>query len=184
MGLSLWLLILLVNDGGVSRWGIPEVAPLQMVDSPRAASPSRRKLWATMAGALLRRSRPSGGGGGVLEHPEGSHAWRAFGIPSPPRSGGWISDGVGGWTCCVSRGNYGHPARKLTWLYLFGVVGPPSLEWSHPIRRLPGVDTASHELRRRLIRTGVVQRLSHRQRAATPIVFRDLLLSLARLAFI
>ena len=28
--------------------------------------------------------------GGVLEHPEHSHAWKHFGLPKPPRDGGWI----------------------------------------------------------------------------------------------
>jgi hypothetical protein len=38
----------------------------------------------------------------------------------------------------------------------------------------------SAEERRRAVRTGVVQRLSKRQRAATPEPFRDLLLGMAR----
>lgn len=29
--------------------------------------------------------------GGVLEHPEGSHAWNAFGLKAPPRNGGWVA---------------------------------------------------------------------------------------------
>lgn len=51
--------------------------------------------------------------GGVLEHPEASHAWSAFGIAPPPRRGGWIRL-VTGWTCCVEQGHYGHRARKAT----------------------------------------------------------------------
>lgn len=62
--------------------------------------------------------------GGVLEHPEASHAWRAHGIVLPPKSGGWVSAGLcGGWTCCVEQGHYGHPASKATWLYVHGVPG-------------------------------------------------------------
>lgn len=35
--------------------------------------------------------------GGVLEHPEGSHAWAHFGLNIPSRTSGWISaDFVGG----------------------------------------------------------------------------------------
>jgi hypothetical protein len=122
--------------------------------------------------------------GGVIEHPEGSHAWRAFRIPDPPRGGGWIlaASSPGVWTCCVAQGNYGHRARKLTWLLFVGTNPPPSLDWSKCIRRVPGADQATGMERRRLIRTGVCQRLSHRQRAATPLPFRDLLLSLARMA--
>lgn len=29
--------------------------------------------------------------GGVLEHPEKSHAWDHFGLNKPPREGGWIA---------------------------------------------------------------------------------------------
>ena len=67
--------------------------------------------------------------GGVLEHPEGSHAWRRFALNLPPRSGGWIAaDFDGGWTCCVEQGYYGHRARKPTWLYAHGRL-PTSLAW-------------------------------------------------------
>jgi hypothetical protein len=121
--------------------------------------------------------------GGVLEHPEASHAFRAFGLPPPPKDGGWfgVADGFGGWVCCVEQGHYGHEARKATWLYAAGGVSPLGLIWgpSHGSRRL---DDGFHsaEERRRAIRTGACQRLSKRQRAATPVAFRDLLLSIAR----
>ncbi len=121
--------------------------------------------------------------GGVIEHPEGSHAWRAFGIPTPPKSGGWFACIGGGWTCCVEQCHYGHPARKATWLYVRGVVAPPPLIWgpsSSGDRLDEGVHTA--EERRRATKTGRCQRLSKRQRSATPKAFRDLLLSIARSA--
>jgi hypothetical protein len=55
--------------------------------------------------------------GGVLEHPEASHAWMIHGLLAPPKTGYWIAAGDGlGWTCCVEQGNYGHRARKATWL--------------------------------------------------------------------
>lgn len=118
--------------------------------------------------------------GGVLEHPEGSHAWRAFGLNLPPRHGGWIAaDFVGGWTCCVEQGHYGHRARKATWLYAHG-VSLPSLQWgSCGIRERLDEGFHSKEERRRAVRTGVCQRLSKNQRSATPQPFRDLLLSIA-----
>ena len=60
--------------------------------------------------------------GGVLEHPEHSHAWAHFGIAKPPRQGGWIkADEHGGWTCRVEQGRYGHYCPKPTWLYAVGV---------------------------------------------------------------
>lgn len=66
--------------------------------------------------------------GGVLEHPEASHAWRAFGLPIPTRREGWITGNRlrphDGWTCCVEQGHYGHRARKATWLYAFGCELP------------------------------------------------------------
>lgn len=119
--------------------------------------------------------------GGVIEHPEGSHAWRAFGLNLPPRSGGWVNaDFEGGWTCCVEQGHYGHLAHKATWLYAFGFT-PPRLKWGKSEARVK-LDEGFHsaEERRRAIRTGICQRLSARQRAATPIPFRDLLISMAR----
>lgn len=56
--------------------------------------------------------------GGVLEHPEASHAWLWHELKKPPKKGGWIpADNFGGWTCCVEQGHYGHLAGKATWLY-------------------------------------------------------------------
>jgi len=101
--------------------------------------------------------------GGVLEHPEGSHAWRAFELNIPPKNGGWVvADWQGGWTCCVEQGHYGHRARKATWLYTAGLI-PEPLIW--------GKSTATVKLE---------DSMSKRERAATPIPFRDLLISLAR----
>lgn len=122
--------------------------------------------------------------GGILEHPEGSHAWRHFGLNLPPRHGGWIvADFHGGWTCCVEQGAYGHRARKATWLYAFGVT-LPSLKWGRAQGKFDLLDEGFHskEERARKIKTGICQRLSKRQRAATPVEFRDLLLGIARSA--
>lgn len=114
--------------------------------------------------------------GGVLEHPAGSHAWARFGIARPPRAGGWVkADDFGGWTCCVDQGNYGHPAQKATWLYAVGVQ-LPELIWG----KAPRPERVGES--RRAIRTGICQRLSKRQRAATPPAFRDLLISIAQSA--
>lgn len=119
--------------------------------------------------------------GGVLEHPEASSAWGHFGLNAPPRAGGWIvADFYGGWTCCVEQGHYGHMARKATWLYAYGVE-LPDLEWgSCGIKMRLDEGFHSKEERRRAVRTGACQRLSKNQCAATPIQFRDVLLSMAR----
>jgi hypothetical protein len=118
--------------------------------------------------------------GGVLEHPEGSHAWEACGLMPPMHGGGWSAAGDGlGWTCKVNQGNYGHRATKPTWLYA-ARVELPSLDW-RPARRDPGAGLEG-AARKRAIKTGICQRLSKKQRAATPLEFRDLLLSIARSA--
>lgn len=122
--------------------------------------------------------------GGVLEHPAASHAWTAFGLNKPPRSGGWVhaedsnSFGYCGWTCCVDQGHYGHLAQKATWLYACGIA-LPELVWGKSTSKVR-LDDGYHskEERRRAIRTGICQRLSKRQRTETPIAFRDLLISL------
>lgn len=120
--------------------------------------------------------------GGIIEHPEGSHAWPHFGLSRPPRGGGWIAaDSLGGWTCCVEQGAYGHRARKATWLYAFGVE-LPSLLWGPAVGKFDLIDVSNHgskENRARLIKTGICQQMSKRKRAATPAGFRDLLLSIA-----
>lgn len=67
--------------------------------------------------------------GGVLEHPEASHAFRWFGLPRPLKSGGWTEpDSYGGRSCCVEQGHYGHAARKATWLYAV-IDAYPALVW-------------------------------------------------------
>lgn len=120
--------------------------------------------------------------GGVLEHPEASHAWKAFGLARPPRAGGWVkADDQGGWTCCVEQGHYGHKARKATWLYAVRVE-LPELNWgsSGPRARLDqGYHTAA-ERRAAGGRSAPARRLTKRECAETPTPFRDLLLRMAR----
>jgi hypothetical protein len=121
--------------------------------------------------------------GGILEHPEGSHAWGHFGLNKPPRLGGWVvADNMGGMTCCVEQGRYGHYARKPTWLYAVN-CSLTVLRWGKSEMRL---DPALIE------RVGIkkAKRLGEvcsrgggtdsRQRIATPPEFRDLLLTFAR----
>lgn len=117
--------------------------------------------------------------GGVLEHPAASSAWHAFGLLEPPRAGGWVvADWLGGWTCCVDQGHYGHRAQKATWLYAVNVP-LPLLRWGKSDRRVR-LDEGFHskEERRRKIQTGTCQRLSKKERSETPSAFRDVLLSM------
>ena len=119
--------------------------------------------------------------GGVLEHPEASHAWRYYGLTKPPKSGGWIkADEYGGLTCCVEQGHYGHLARKATWLYAVNCFNL-RFKWG-PAPKVLRLDEGFHskEERARAIKTGVGKRLSKRQREETPLAFRDILIRLVR----
>ncbi len=115
--------------------------------------------------------------GGVLEHPAYSTAWPHHGLVSPPRGGGWVpADDVGGWTCHVEQGRYGHAAKKATWLYANGVE-LPSLRWgavavsdSTALVSWCGNRTDKFYQRRRI---------SKKQASATPPEFAELLLTMA-----
>lgn len=123
--------------------------------------------------------------GGVLEHPADSRAWGAFGLNRPPRSGGWVAaDWSGGWTCYVEQGHYGHAGRKATWLYACRVE-LPSLRWGHSGQRLCPIalERYGYAKARRCGMTGRIgEKAKKHARAATPLPFRDLLLSIARSA--
>lgn len=120
--------------------------------------------------------------GGVLEHCADSQAWKAFGLTPPPRSGGWHkADDVGGYTCYVEQGFYGHVSRKPTWLYCCN-TDLPELIWGRGAQRLDPkmLEKYGYEKARRI---GIVALVGGKRkteiRNATPIPFRDLLLSLA-----
>ncbi len=147
--------------------------------------------------------------GGVLEHPEASSAWDVFGLNRPAKQGVWVNaDLLGGWTCCVEQGHYGHRARKATWLYVFGARTLPSLTWGKSGRSVRLDDGfLSAEERRRSVHPpkGITsaeraarhawldwyaketgkewccpERLSKRERSATPLPFAKLLISIAQ----
>ena len=123
--------------------------------------------------------------GGVIEHPCDSKAWKAFKLARPKRHAGWQrADDVGGWTCYVEQGHYGHMARKMTWLYACH-VDLPELDWSKGAQRLHPVALARHgyEKARRIGMTAMVGGKDKTKiRNATPTAFRDVLLSIARTA--
>jgi hypothetical protein len=148
--------------------------------------------------------------GGVLEHPASSYAWAAYGLAKPPKAGwarsgaGWVcevSQGQYGhradkltWLYYV--GQVEPPALRwglverveIPWipcpegcgshwcaihkLHVFECECPPIGEWT----RNPYKPDVTPGGRRR----GVVETMTHRERAATPPAFRDLLLSIAR----
>lgn len=120
--------------------------------------------------------------GGVLEHPWGSHAWPHFLLNVPPRSGGWVAaDMLGGWTCCVEQGKYGHYARKPTLLYAFGTE-LPELHWGHSEAQYDPAVVARMGLKRakRLGEVGARGGgTDSTPRIHTPPEFRDILIALA-----
>lgn len=177
---------------GVDPWDAERDARLYAGPWPVVAHPPCSR-WCRLAGLVEARwghRRGEDGGcfaaalaavrrwGGVLEHPAYSDAWPAFGLNAPPTGAGWINaDLIGGWTCYVEQGRYGHPAKKATWLYAFGAE-LTSLRWgvipdleSKALVSWCGNRTRADEKRPRVGKSVA---------AATPIEFRDVLLSIAR----
>lgn len=132
--------------------------------------------------------------GGVLEHPAYSDAWGAFCLPEPPHEG-WQRGVCGGWSAHVEQGRYGHRAKKATWLYAHGVQ-LPELRWGRLPDSVPSaVAWRDGRVPREQRASALVSwcgnntnafderpRLSKRDASATPPVFRDLLLAMARSA--
>jgi hypothetical protein len=120
--------------------------------------------------------------GGVLEHPADTHAWKHFGLLAPGRGAqGWIKTRRG-WACYVEQGFYGHLSRKPTWLYAC-VDDLPDLRWGRGEQRLHPVALERHgyEKARRIGMMAMVGGKDKTKiRNATPIEFRDALLSMAR----
>jgi hypothetical protein len=154
------------------------------------------RYWSGGPSARVRRKLGDDGGcfaaalhavrhfGGVLEHPEASHAFKAHGLLTPPKSGGWVAAGDGvGWVCCVEQGHYGHRARKATWLYAVRCV-IPSLKWGRAdgcIRLDAGFNSKAEALAaRRDPKWKPVKLLSATERAATPLLFAELLIAMAK----
>lgn len=180
---------------GVELWGLPDrdareyAGPHPVVAHPPCAR------WCRLAGLVEARwghKRGDDGGcfaaalasvrafGGVLEHPAYSDAFHVFGLPLPPRRGGWQRGLCGGFSAHVEQGRYGHPAKKATWLYAFGVE-LPDLRWGFQL------DTSSRALvswcgNHLRGRPNDRPRLKQKAASATPIEFRDVLLSIARTA--
>jgi hypothetical protein len=190
---------LFVEKGGV-YFGLPDVDPWDVTRDARlyagphpvvAHPPCAR--WCRLAGLVEARwghKRGDDGGcfaaalnavrtyGGVLEHPAYSDAWAAFSLPRPSRHGGWVGGTCGGFSAHVEQGRYGHPAKKATWLYVFGTTALPSLRWgfnpdqrTHALVSWCGNHVASGERRPR-VGKAVASR--------TPAEFREILLAIAR----
>jgi hypothetical protein len=204
--------VLYANTGGC-YFNVPGIDPWDEAKDPRlyngphpviAHPPCKRwgKFWAgqplTIKLTGIRKIKGDDGGrfaaalasvrrwGGILEHPEGSHAWPHFGLHKPPRGGGWVAaDSDGGWTCCVEQGRYAHYARKPTWLYAVG-CDLPELDWGKSETRLDPTVIARIGLKKATRRGGVAAKgggTDSEPRTGTPLVFRDLLISIARTVY-
>ncbi len=203
---------LYVETGGV-YYGLPDVDPWDITRDARkyagphpvvAHPPCERwgRYWSGGPSAKVRRTLGDDGGcfeaalwavrtyGGVLEHPEASHAWGAFDLNRPSKRGGWrTADRWGGFTCCVEQGHYGHRARKATWLY---AVVPglhydelSALAWfvwgpSRGERLDEGFHSKAERNAARAAGQKPRPRLSAAENLRTPPAFRDILLSIAR----
>ena len=152
--------------------------------------PSSEKALAMDAVGVVRRL------GGVLEHPANSTLWKNANLKLPPKfiapTGGrraWMKttgrpekDAWGGYTLEVEQVNWGHPARKRTWLYIVGCSPidlpkiPPSREPTHWIsggrKERPGKPGGT-------VPDGI-KVCSAQQRRRTPDAFADWLIEVAR----
>lgn len=124
--------------------------------------------------------------GGVLEHPAATHAWKVYELAAPPIYGGWHPAGDRiGMVCHIEQGNYGHPARKATWLYAVAPTLPADLRWgpSNAKRRLDeGFHSKEERAAARAAGKKPVDRLTEREKIHTPHEFRDVLISIAKSA--
>lgn len=177
---------------GVDPWPEDRDARLYSGPYPVVAHPPCQ-LWGRFAKINYKRwggehNRPGNDGGcfyaaikavesfgGVLEHPASSYAWAAHEL-SPPIGIGWQRSALGGWVCEVWQSAYGHPARKRTWLYYHSPQGiaPFSLRWD----RIPGTHQIGFHDQRGKDRNKPT--ISGKAASATPPLFRDELIRLAR----
>lgn len=123
--------------------------------------------------------------GGVLEHPAHSRLWQACGLPKP----GERPDCYGGCTIEVAQVEWGHVARKRTWLYLVGLSwnaleaspfpGREPTHWCSGFRTTKGAPPAAYRRTGSAVPAGV-KVASAQQRRRTPPLFAEYLVRLAR----
>ncbi len=191
-----------VGRTDVDAWDETRDARLYTGNLPVLCHPPCQRFgryWSGGPSAKVRRIKGDDGGcfafalaavrrcGGVLEHPEASHAWEMFGLTIPSKRGGWHVSELGrdSWTCCVEQGHYGHPARKATWLYYVGAM-PPELIWgkSSGVRLDEGFHSKAERDAARAAGRKPVKRLSTVQNIVTPPAFAELLIGLAQLTHV
>ncbi len=180
------------NIDGVDVWGSERDAKQYKGDYPVVAHPPCQ-LWGKMAKINYIRwggehNKPGNDGGcfelalrfvnqwgGVLEHPASSYAWPEYGLTKPVKSG-WIPSGAG-WVCEVWQSAYGHKANKKTWLYYKGVRKPFPMNWNTP----KGFYQIGFQDQRGKLRNKPT--ISGKEASATPLLFRDELLKLAKWSY-
>jgi hypothetical protein len=122
--------------------------------------------------------------GGVLEHPARSTLFAHCGIPKP----GELPDAFGGRTIEVCQIDWGHVARKRTWLY---IVGPAEIGPTPPAREpthwCSGFRSSTHASPKRYKTNGCavppgIKVCSAQQRRRTPVAFAEWLIDIARRA--
>lgn len=175
-------------------FGLPDVEPwdkkrdarLYTGPHPVIAHPPCQ-LWVNLASLNFKRwggehNRPGNDGGcfasalasvrrygGVLEHPAFSNAWKAYGLMRPNHTGWNATPTAGEYVCEVWQSAYGHRARKRTWLFCKSGARPIELNWE----RRPG----THQVGRFDVIKPVIAK---KAASATPIAFRDLLISMVQ----
>lgn len=115
--------------------------------------------------------------GGVLEHPHGSGLFAHCGLPRP----GALPDAWGGVTFELNQVDWGHVARKKTWIYVVGAApgaipsAPPSREPTHWVS---GGRNPNRKGSGGLVPDGI-KVCSAQQRRRTPVDFARFLIGIA-----
>lgn len=169
-------------------------------DSPRSLQcPRCRSILVSDADCAPRAVEQVRAFGGVLEHPAGSLLWEACELPVPFRTyadcqGGSISESVdecgdplldsfGGYTIELDQVEWGHVARKRTWLYLVGVpreaLEAPPFPGREPTHWVSGGRRHDRKGSGGIIPPGI-KVCSAQQRRRTPPLFAEYLVRLAR----
>ena len=117
--------------------------------------------------------------GGVLEHPQDSRLFDVLRLPRP----GELPDAYGGRTVLVSQCDFGHVARKWTWLYCVRCFPtgpmPPRREPTHWVSG--GRGRVGAKRKTTPVPDGI-KVCSAQQRRRTPPAFADWLIALAESA--
>jgi hypothetical protein len=185
------------NDDRIDPWDIKRNAMLYKGNKPVIAHPPCKRWGRYWSGGPSSKTKLLKGDdnnmfahslwvvrtfGGIIEHPEASHAWSWFGLNKPPKKGEWVkADNYGGLTCCVEQGHYGHKARKATWLYI-NKIKPIELKWGSSGSKMKMELSPHSKEQARLLRSDPsykpMKRLTPFERLSTPKEFKELLIKM------